>query len=115
MLSTFWSFFFRSAMRLRIALRFELGLTGSAHADADTARLPRKVRPGAGEAGEHVFELRNLDLDLGFGCARMLGEDIEDDTAAIHDLHLEDLFKLFDLGSGKIFVEQDDIGFVLFH
>ena len=65
------------------AVGLELGFAGAAQADA--AFLPLEVGPAPDQAGGHVLQLGELDLQLAFGAARALGEDVEDQAHAVDD------------------------------
>ena len=57
--------------------------------------------------GEGVFELGELDLDLGLVRGGAGGEDVEDEFGAVDDLALDDLLDVGDLAGGEIVVEDD--------
>ena len=63
------------------AIGFKLGFSWSAGADAATELRHGFAAPG--EAGEHVFELRQLHLQLAFAGAGVAGEDVEDQLGAV--------------------------------
>ena len=65
----------------------ELALAGSAGPDA--AAGPRQVRPQPGQARQLVLELGELDLEPALVGLRVLGEDVEDQPAAVDDLDVE--------------------------
>jgi len=94
------------------AVGFELGFAFAA-AHADAAFLAGEMAPVAGEAGEEVLELGELDLELAFAGAGALGKDIEDQGSAVENLALEDLFEIPALGGGEFVVEDDGIDLVL--
>ena len=95
------------------AVDLELGLPGAAAsggphaADGAAPGLARQVGPGAGEARQQVLELRQLDLHVGRARARVAGEDVEDDGAAVEDAHLRELLEVAHLGGGQVVVEED--------
>ena len=69
------------ALRDQAPVGLQLRFAGTAEPDA--AFLPLEVGPAAGQAGGHVIELRQLDLQLAFRALCALGEDIEDQARAI--------------------------------
>ena len=74
----------------------DLGLTGAAAADADTARRAATDLPGqrlapAAQPGQQVLQLGELDLRLALLGAGVLGEDVEDQRGAVDDLDLDDV------------------------
>ena len=70
------------ALLQQAAVGFELGFAGTAQADGTTA-LALQVGPAAHQARGHVLELRQFDLQLAFGAARALREDVQDQAGAI--------------------------------
>ena len=62
----------------------QLGLAGASRADAATGA--REVRPHAGQTGQLVLELSQLDLQPTLMRAGVLGEDVEDQAAPIEHL-----------------------------
>ena len=77
-------------------VRLELALARAAGPDAATG--PRQVRPEAGEPRQLVLELRELHLEATLVRARVLGEDVQDQPAAIDDLDVEERLEGFLLG-----------------
>ena len=63
------------------AVGLELRLPRATHPHAPTLAL--KVRPQAGQSGEHIAILSQLDLRLGVGRGSSGGEDIEDEARAV--------------------------------
>ena len=63
------------------AIGFKLGFTGAACADA-AAQL-RHFYAASGKARQHVFELRQLYLQLAFAAAGVPGEYVEDELRAV--------------------------------
>ncbi len=63
------------------AIGFELGFAGTARADA-AAQL-RHGFAAPGKARQHVFELRQLHLELAFAGAGVAGKNIEDELGAV--------------------------------
>ncbi len=97
------------------AVRFELGFAGTVHADAASAGLPRKVRPGVGEPRNEIFELGYFDHQAAFRRDRVLRENVEDDARSVENLDpREALFQVADLRTGKILVEDDETRGILF-
>jgi len=88
---------------------FELGFAGALGADPDTAVLAAEVGPGAGQAGEHVFELGQFDLQFGGRSAGVEGENIEDEDGAVDDLDIEGFLEIALLGRGERVVEDDQV------
>ena len=94
-------------------VRFELALARAPRSDA--AASAREVSPQAGEPRELVFELRQLDLEAALVRLGVLGEDVEDQPAAIDDLHVEERFECLLLGRRQLVVghQQPEAGLVL--
>ena len=69
----------------------ELGLAGTPRADA--AARARQVRPHAGQPRQLVLELGELHLEPALVGLRVLGEDVEDQPAAVDDLDLQQLLE----------------------
>ena len=61
----------------------------------------------AGEAWQHVFQLREFDLQAPFGRAGAVGEDIEDQLCPVDDLYPDRLFEIA-LLRGRQFVIDDE-------
>ena len=70
------------------AVLFELLLAGAS--DADAALVARQVGPHPLEARQGVFELRQLDLEVGLVGPGAGGEDVEDDLGAVDHLDAEE-------------------------
>ena len=87
-------------------VRFELGFAGSA--EADPAANTRQVGPHARQPREEIFELRELDLQLGFVAARARRKDVENHFGAIHDSEAEAFLELHALHRRERFVEQHE-------
>ena len=81
------------------AVLFELLLAGAA--DADAALVARQVGPHPLEPGQRVFELRQLDLEVGLVGPGVGGEDVEDDLGAVDDLDAERLLQVARLGRAR--------------
>jgi hypothetical protein len=67
------------------------------------------MRPSAHEPRRHVLQLRELDLQLAFMGARALREDVEDQSRAIDDAALGELFEIAFLHGAQRAVDQDQI------
>ena len=93
----------------------DLRLTGTATADAETARRPatdlarQRLAPAA-QARPQVLQLGKLDLGLALLGARVLGEDVEDQRRAVDDLDLDDLLQLPQLARRQLAVADDGVG-----
>ena len=86
-----------------------LRLAGAARADgggAAAGRLAHQVRPHAGEAGQQVFVLRQLDLQLALARACALGEDVQDKPAAVQHAHAQLLAEDARLAGRELVVED---------
>lgn len=90
------------------AIGFELRFARSACSDA-TAEL-RHGFASAGEAREHVFELRELDLELAFASAGVAGEDVEDELRAIEDAARQSGLEIAQLRGRQVVIEENEIG-----
>lgn len=90
------------------AVGFDLGFAGAACADAAAEAL--EVGPLAGEAGEEVFVLGELDLEAALLGAGAAGEDVYDEGGAVNDLGVDDAFDDLLLGGGKLIIQDDDGG-----
>ena len=90
------------------AIGFELGFARAAGADA-AAQL-RHLDAAPAQPRQHVFQLRQLHLQLAFAGPRMAGENIEDELGAVDHAHVDKLFDIALLRSGEIVIEQKQIG-----
>src|ERR1043166_7674404 len=90
------------------AIDLELRLAGAARADA--AAQARQVRPLARQPRAHVFELRELDLELALIAARALRENIENQLAPVDHAKLERALEVALLRGCQVFVKNDEIG-----
>ena len=93
----------------------DLGLTGTAAADALTAGgtttgLARQVAAPAAQALLHVLQLRQLDLRLALLALRVLGEDVEDQRGAVDDLDLDLVLEVAQLAGRELAVADDGVG-----
>src|SRR5690606_9388067 len=99
----------RHALADPAAVQLELGLTGTAAADADAAGGPAadlagQVATPAAQPRQQVLELGELDLGLTLPALGVLGEDVEDERGAVDDLHLDDLLEPPQLAGGELAV-----------
>ncbi len=85
----------------------ELLFARASHTDA--AFVSRKVGPHALQPGHRVFELRQLDLKMGFVRSRVGREDVEDHLGAVDDLELELPLEVARLGRPQVIVEDHDV------
>ncbi len=92
------------------AIRLELCLAGTAH--ADTALLALEVGPPPHQAAGDVLQLRKLHFELAFEAAGALREDVEDETVAIEHAAARKLLEVALLAWGQCVVDEDDVGFV---
>src|SRR4029450_9321040 len=88
----------RDAAARAAAVRFELRLTGPACSDpgaerAHAAAEAFEVLPQTAHARQVVLELRELDLQLAFGAARVLREDVEDQLGAVDNSRLQGILE----------------------
>jgi hypothetical protein len=90
------------------AIRFKLRFAGAAR--SDTAARLRHAFASAREPRQHVFELRQFDLQLALSGARVPGKDIKDELGAIEHPTGQRCVKIAQLCGGKIVIEQDEIG-----
>src|SRR5690606_5898750 len=96
-------------------VELDLGLTGAAAADADTAGgpaadLPGQVAAPAAQPRQEVLQLGQLDLRLALAALGVLGEDVEDQRGAVDDLDLDDVFELTQLARGQLAVADHRVG-----
>src|SRR5439155_7238287 len=90
------------------AVGLELGFARTAGADA--AGLALEMLPQAGQAGQGVLKLRELDLESRLASARAPGEDVEDQLGAVDHLAVERLLEVAHLRRRQIVVEDHEIG-----
>ena len=69
--------------------------------------------PTAGQTGEEIFQLGQLDLELAFFASCPLGEYIEDQLASINDSEIKGRFEIALLCRAEILVENDYVRFHL--
>src|SRR6202521_1016514 len=99
------------ALAYTAAVDFELGFAGAADADtaargAAAAGLAREMDPLARQARLQIAELRDLDLELALQRARALGEDVEDELAAVDHAQLQLLLQVARLCGAERVVEN---------
>ena len=90
------------------AIGLQLSFAGAAGADA-AAELGH-FRSAAGEPGQHVFQLGELDLKLAFAGAGVAGEDIQNELGPVDDTTGQLPFKIAQLRRSKVVVEEDEVG-----
>ena len=93
------------------AVGLELRLPRATHPHTPTLAL--EVRPQAGQSGEHIAILSQLDLRLGVGRGSSGGEDIKDEAGAVKDLDLQSLLNVAKLLGAELVVEDHDTDLVL--
>ena len=86
----------------------ELRLARAARADA--AAEPLEVLPHPAHPRQVVLELRELDLELALGAARVLGEDVEDQLRAVDDPRLEQVLEAALLRRVELVVDEQRLG-----
>ena len=82
------------------AVLFELLLARAP--DADPALVARQVGPHPLEPGQRVFELRQLDLEVGLVGLRPGGEDVEDHLGPVDHLDARAAFSRFRVWAGPM-------------
>ena len=87
------------------AVRLQLRLAGTARADATAGA--REVGPQPRQAGQLVLELGELDLESALVGLRVLGEDVEDQPAAVDDLGVEQALERLLLGGRELVVGHE--------
>ena len=92
------------------AVLFELLLARPS--DADAALVAGQVGPHPLEPGQGVFELRQLDLEVGLVGPRPGGEDVEDHLGPVDHLDPEELLQVPRLRRAEVVVEDDEVGLV---
>ncbi len=81
-------------------------------AQADAALLALQVGPAAYQAGGHVFQLSQLDLQLALMGTGTLGKNVENQSRAIQHPALELPFQIALLGRAQAMVEDNQLGTV---
>jgi hypothetical protein len=66
--------------------------------------------PEASHPREVVLELGELDLELAFGAAGVLGEDVEDQLGAIDDARRQRILEVALLGRVELVIDQEGLG-----
>ena len=99
------------------AVGLQLGFAGTLRADgrAAGAALPLQMAPHADQAGQQVLILGQFHLQAALLRPRPLGEDIQDQAAAVNDLHTQQLRQHTDLGGRQLIVEDHHGGLFIFH
>lgn len=95
------------AMLHETTVGFELRFTGTTHADADTATRLLQVRPHPRQPRQHVFELREFDLQACFVRSRTRCENVENEFRAIHHARVHRKLDVATLCWSKLVVEND--------
>ncbi len=63
-----------------------------------------------GKPGQHVFQLRQLHLQLAFTAAGVPGKDVQDELGSVDDPRIYFFFDVALLRRGKLMVHQDQVG-----
>ena len=87
---------------------FELRFAGPARADA-AAKL-RHGFASAGEARQHVFELRQLHLQLALARSGMAGKDVEDELRAVEHAAWQRSLQVAQLRRAQVVIEEHQVG-----
>ena len=90
------------------AVGFKLRFTGTACADA-AAEL-RHLNASSGKPRQHVFELRQLNLQLAFTAAGVAGKDIQDELRAVDHPRIDFFFNIALLGRRKLVIDEHQVG-----
>jgi hypothetical protein len=88
-------------------VELDLGLAGAAGGDAAAraaAHLAGQRLAPAAQPGQHVLHLGERDLRLALAGLGVLGEDVQDQRGPVHDLDLDHLFEVGQLGRGELAV-----------
>ena len=97
----------RDACPCQPAVGLELGLARAPR--PHSAPEPLEVLPHPAHAREVVLELRELDLELALGAARVLREDVEDQLRAIDDARLQRVLERALLRRAELVVDEEDL------
>ena len=89
------------------AVGLELALAGAPRADA--APGPRQVGPEPRQARQLVLELGELDLEPALVGLGVLGEDVEDQPAAVDDLDVEQALERLLLAGRELVVGDEEV------
>ena len=76
------------------------------------ALVARQVGPHPLEPGQRVFELGQLDLEVGLVGPGPGGEDVEDHLGPVDHLDAQELLQVPRLGRAEVVVEDDEVGLV---
>ena len=90
------------------AIGFELRFAWAAGADA-AAQL-RHLNSASAQARQHVFQLRQLHLQLAFPGLRVFRENVEDELGAVNHPGVDQLFDVALLRGGEVVIEQQKVG-----
>ena len=96
---------FRDPFLHPAAIHFELRFARPAR--ANSARLPRKVRPHSRQTREQILQLREFDLQPPFPTARALRKDVENELRAIQHFARKKIFQIAALRGRKLVIEND--------
>ena len=88
------------------AVGLELGFARSAGPDASAQLGHGGAAPG--QPGQHVFQLRQLYLQLPFAAARVAGKDVENQLGAIDYTYGKRTLQVSLLGGGKVVIEENE-------
>ena len=99
------------------AVGLQLGLAGALGADgrAAGAALPLQMAPHADQAGQQVLVLGQLHLQAALLGSGPLGEDVQDQAAAVNDLHAQQLGQDADLRRRQVVIEDHHGGLLVVH
>ena len=78
----------------------------------DAAFLPFEVGPAANQTGGEMLQLGQFDLKLALVAARTLGENIQDQAAAVYDAALQLSLKIALLSRREYVIENNDADIV---
>ena len=89
------------------AIGFKLGFAGPARADA-AAQL-RHGFAAPGQPRQHVFELRQLHLQLALACTGVAGEDVEDQLRPVEHAARQRSLEVAQLRGRQVVIEKDQV------
>ena len=95
------------------AVRFQLGLTGATGADA--AALSGKAGAHTGKPGQQIFILSQFHLQAALLGLGPLGEDVQNQRAAVQHRHADDLLQRPDIAGRQLIIENNHSGRSGFH
>src|SRR5439155_16237142 len=78
-------------------------------ARADSATEPLEVLPQPAHAGQVVFELSELDLELALGGDGVLGEDVQDQLRPVDDASLKRILETTLLRGLELVVDEQHV------